>query len=664
MKQVMKGFWRGGSSKIILGTLMAVGLVACPSLQSDMTISKRIKTIPVVSGQPNTYILSIGNNGPVAGFGVVVSDMLPAGVTYTGPITSTSGNWNCVTSSLPNITCNYSGVFAVGSNDQIFIPVNVTAKDGVIKNCAFIKSLNSDPKPGNNESCTQNDVLPSNPPEKFDLEIKKSVAKAPMQIGQPNTYTLVVTNLGPGISTAPVQITDNLPSGVVLNGTVTALPASPVFNCTTAVVCTSVAPMLPNTSVTITIPVLVTGNTQGVPFIRNCASVAATGDGNPQNDNACIDTETIPADDRFDLEIKKDLKTKPAVAGQPNSYVLTVTNLGPGASSFPISIIDNVPSGVTVTSTPTATPASAGFSCTTAVLCTSSTQMAAGASVQIIIPVIVNQDQGILENCATVQATGDTNPQNDRDCVFTDIVPGKPRDMAIRKQLLGATSLPAGGVGTYQLNILNLGGVITAGPVVMTDNIPGGLTLITSSIVVTPAADWDCATNSTPTLLSCIFTGTSFPIPTGYSSTIKFNVQVAGGFIGSVKNCAKVTVATDVVPSNNVSCIKNPIKNVQVSDSFELALTDAMTQLEDYIETSPDEAEAMRRATSGLKDTLKTQVRLMPDLTLEPVGTDENSFNAIFQGAAGTSPIKLSIKVDCQVTYPPLKVGCVLIITL
>ncbi len=246
--------------------------------------------------------------------------------------------------------------------------------------------------------------------------------------------------------------------------------------------------------------------------------------------------------------------------------------------------------------------------------------------------------------------------QYDNVCILRKDKPSEPSDLAIRKQLLGSSALTAGGTGTYQLNVLNLGGAIAAGPVTVTDPMPTGLTLLTASISATPASDWNCAA-STTAQLSCSYTG-AFPIAAGYASNLKFDVSVSKELVGSVKNCAQIALSTDTVLGNNASCVKNPVKNPVISDPFELALSDAMTQLEDYTETAPDEAEAMLRVTSGLKDTLKTQVRLVQGLTLEPLAASPNSFTATFQGEAGTQPSQIGINVECHITYPPLKAGC------
>ncbi len=383
-----------------------------------------------------------------------------------------------------------------------------------------------------------------------------------------------------------------------------------------------------------------------------------------QYDNVCVLRRDLP--EKFDLGIKKDIKTSPLQVGQPNTYTLTVTNFGPGVSSQPIVITDTLLAGLTLTGTPTASPAAAGFTCTTGIVCSSTTPMPAGSSVQITIPVVVNADfQGnIIENCARVTAVGDINPQNDGVCIGTDVIPpAKPINLAIRKQLVnrdGTSVLNAGSTGTYKLDVLNLGGPISSGPVTVVDPMPAGLSLITASITATPSTDWNCAA-STSSQLNCTFTGT-YVIPAGYVSSLQFAVNVSSHLVGSVKNCAKVIVAGDMVPGNNVSCVKNPVKNKIITDTFHEALSDAITQLETVIEGSADETEAMQRASKGLKDTLKTQVRLMPGTTFEPLASGETNFNAIF-APDGAQPQQIGIGIECHLSYPPLKVGCSIIIT-
>jgi uncharacterized repeat protein (TIGR01451 family) len=388
-------------------------------------------------------------------------------------------------------------------------------------------------------------ILPKQPTEKADISITKEL-KDPAIAGQPNTYVLNVNNAGPGAGGSPVKVTDILPPGVTYNPTIT-FPAGWSCNTSSLPTITCTIPSMPVGNAQIYIPV--TFNPGQVGPVKNCAGVSAPNDTTPQNNESCITSDVQPHHEKFDLEIKKELKTKPAVSGQPNYYILNVTNLGPGSSSAPINIVDTLPSGVALNpniSAVTALPASAGFTCTGLITCSSSTSMAAGSSVQILIPVIVTQKDGILENCATVSALGDVNPQNDRSCVATDVVPAtpKPFNLGIKKEL---SSDPATGSQFYTLTVTNFGPGVSSTPVNIIDNLPIGVTL-GGTVTTSPlSAGFNCTGT-----VSC---SSSTPMPVG--SSVVITIPVLLNFNGGtdIVNCASVSAVGDTNPKDDRSCV-------------------------------------------------------------------------------------------------------------
>lgn len=377
-------------------------------VKADISITKTLES-PAVAGQPNFYLLNITNAGPgTGGAPVTVTDVLPAGVTLGAGFTPPSG-WTCNTSSLPTITCTSLTPVPLGTT-QIMIPVTINANQvGPIKNCASVFTPN-DITPQNNESCVTSDVVPATP-KPFNLGIKKELVNNPATGIQ--FYTLTVTNFGPGVSSTPVNIIDNLPVGVTLGGTVTTSPVSAGFGCTGTVSCSSSTPMAAGSSVVIMIPVVL--NFNGGTDIVNCASVSAVGDTNPKDDRSCV--TTVAPIRPFDLEVKKEFGNLPGTTFQ--AYTLTVTNLGAGSSGTPINITDVLPAGVILSGT--VTSSSPNFNCTgmSTITCTSNTAMPAGSSVVITIPVTINSTGTDIVNCADVTAPNDINPQNDHSCVTT-----------------------------------------------------------------------------------------------------------------------------------------------------------------------------------------------------------------------------------------------------
>jgi uncharacterized repeat protein (TIGR01451 family) len=364
-------------------------------------------------------------------------------------------------------------------------------------------------------------------------------------------------------------------------------------------------------------------------------------------DNVCILPKPQP--EKADISIKKDLKAAPLNVGGLEQYVLTVNNAGSGSSSTPVTVTDVLPAGLTLDSSFLTTQGNWNCSVSgSTITCVSNTPIASGGSEQIVIPVLVTAQQGAIKNCASVSALNDSTPANNEACNTSDVAP-KPIDIAIKKQLLGATTLPAGGTATYGLTVANLGGAINAGPVTVTDMLPAGLSLAS---IPTPT-NWNCAA-STPSILSCSYTG-SFAIPSGFTSNINFNVNVSPKLLGKVENCALVNVAGDTQPANNKSCTLNSVKNKIITDATAVSLEDAIAQLETAIETSATPDEATVKATSGLKDTLKTQVRLASGLQLTPASDVENLFQLVSADMPGSS---ITIHIHCDVSYPPFKVRC------
>ncbi len=336
-------------------------------------------------------------------------------------------------------------------------------------------------------------------------------------------------------------------------------------------------------------------------------------------DNVCI----LPKQptEKADISIKKDLKS-PAIAGQPNTYILNVNNAGPGAGGSPVIVTDVLPAGVTYTPTITFP---AGWSCNTSSLptitCTIPSMPVGNA--QILIPVMFNPGQvGSVKNCAGVSAPNDSTPQNNEACITNDVMPVQEvkNDASITKTLLGEQVLIAGGTAAYQLQFQNLGSPISSGPVTVSDIVSSNLQVV---LPVNAGANWDC-TLSTITQVNCTYIG-AFAIPTGFSSNIVFKVLVSKKALGGIKNCATTSVPNDVNLANNESCIKHPVKNAILADN----LSDALLDLQAQLEATPaglTQEQALARVTTSLAETVKGITLADPGITVRLVDGTLNQF--------------------------------------
>lgn len=131
-------------------TATVTTLVASPT-QADVSITKIGSPNPVDQGTNLTYTLTVSNAGPAIAQNVVVSDPLPAQVTYTSS-SSTMGTCSYA-SATTTVTCNL-GSLSVGSTAVVTINVNaaVFSSSTLATNTATVSSSTSDPNSSNNTS--------------------------------------------------------------------------------------------------------------------------------------------------------------------------------------------------------------------------------------------------------------------------------------------------------------------------------------------------------------------------------------------------------------------------------------------------------------------------------------------------------------------------------
>ena len=126
----------------------ATTAVASPT-QSDVSITKTASPEPVNQGTNLAYSLVVKNGGPAVAQGVVVTDALPAQVSYTSSSTSQG---SCAIAAT-TVTCTL-GNLSVGSS--VLITINVTANTfssaSLSSNTATVSSTTGDPNLANNSS--------------------------------------------------------------------------------------------------------------------------------------------------------------------------------------------------------------------------------------------------------------------------------------------------------------------------------------------------------------------------------------------------------------------------------------------------------------------------------------------------------------------------------
>lgn len=488
--------------------------------QVDVAIFKVDSPDPAVAGQPLTYTLSVVNNGPSAATGVIVTDTLPAGLTYQ----SATASQGTVSLSGNTVTANL-GTLPSGATQTVTIVTIVDADTrGTLHNTATVTTNEDDTNPQNNH-----DEEPTDVRAEVDLAIVKTDSPDPISPGQQLTYTLTVTNNGPSLATG-VTVTDTLPAGVTYqSATASQGNVGHAGNTVTG----ELGSLASGATATITILVIVDPTTRGV--ITNSATVTANEtDTNPDNNH---DDEPTQVRAEVDLVIVKTDSPDPVVAGQALTYTLTVTNNGPSDATGVI-VTDTLPAGVTYQS---ATSSQGAVSQTGGIVTATLGSLADGATATITILVTVNPaTRGEIVNVATVTGNEvELKPDNNSDEEPTQVQ--AQADLTLTK-----TDSPdpavAGGSLTYTLVVTNNGPSRATG-VTVTDVLPSGLTYVSGS-----------STAGSVSQASGTVTATVGDLAVGQTATITLVTQIDAQFSGTLDNEASVAGnEPDPKPDNNTA---------------------------------------------------------------------------------------------------------------
>jgi uncharacterized repeat protein (TIGR01451 family) len=476
-------------------------------IPADLKITKRDSADPIVAGNRLTYTLVVTNDGPGVSYNTIVSDSLPAGVSYVSasPIPSSTSP---ITWSLGTLDVNASRTFTV------VVDVN-RLFSGALTNTASITSTTPDITPTNNIVTETTGVTPG--------------------VGSITGTVFVDTNGNgqldpgePGLPDVTVLITDS--------------------NNLTYTITTDVNGLYTQTNVTIgtaTVDIVSppAGYVQTAGTDPSTVNVPPAGTG-----NAGIDGYQPQAD----LRINKTNNLAQVVPGTLVTYTIVVTNSGP-ISVTGARIADTVP--VTLANAGWACVAGAGASCG---LPSSGSGSLNGISVTLAVNsvltftltgTVMQTATGNIANTAVVTPPlGITDPITNNN-TSTDDDPLVPQaDLQVTKSN-GVNGLTPGTVVTYTIVVTNAGPSAVTGATV-TDTLPVALT----------GASWTCATCTPANGSSDI--SVTVDLLSGQSAVITLTGTVNANATGSITNTAVVAPppgVTDTVPGNNTDTDTDPL---------------------------------------------------------------------------------------------------------
>ena len=422
--------------------------------ESDLAITKTSDT-EVVAGTTQDYVIEVVNNGLSDADNVVVTDILPAGLTFVSDslgLCAPIGGGSTVECAL--------GTIAAGDVVSFTLTVFVDDAAGVLAtNNVTVDSDSTDPTPGNNSDTDETDVSFD-----ADLGLEKTSAPDPATPGENITWTLVVTNDGPSIAVNTV-ITDVLPAGATfVSASTDCLENAGTVTC-------DAGSLAAGASATFEIVALVDEAFTG-PIVNTASASSDTPDSDPSDNDSTASADTSPV---ADISLEKTLLTDPVVAGSTADFELTVTNAGP-STAVDVVVTDLLPAGLTFVSASSGCVLLGPPAPTGSVSCTAAS-IAAGADVTFVVTASVDSsvaDGEVLVNTAAVSSsTPDPDPSGNEST--TDVPVTRDSDLTINKVSLTETVV-AGQPIDYEITVTN-NGDSDADNVVVTDELAAGLTL-------------------------------------------------------------------------------------------------------------------------------------------------------------------------------------------
>lgn len=478
---------------------------------ANLSLSMAESGDPVAIGEDLIYTLTVQNGGSQTATGVEVSATLPENTVF---VSATPDQGSC-TESGGLVTCGLDAI--ANGNDATVDILLAPFSTGTATLQASVTSNEIDTNLADNTGSESTTINPAT-----DLTIIKTDSPDPAYTGALLTYRINVFT-GPDAVTG-VTMTDPLPGTFELDSI-----SSSAGSCSgTSTVTCNLGSLSANTLVTVTI----TGSALTTDTLVNTVTVTGSPDSNPNN-NVSTATTTMLLSADLALTITDD--PDPVEIGSPLTYTLQVTNNGPSDANG-VTLVDTLPPSLL-----SATPDPDQGTCDgTQIITCDLGMLASGATATIFIYVTTPDDYiGQISNNAQVSANeGDPDLTNNLASQNTQLIASNAVDLQMTKTA-SANQVSSGQVIVYTLLVENLNETLDATNVVVIDNLPLEVSLI----------------SATPSQGNC--TGITCNLGTilaGGSATIQITVIVDEGLTGgtTIFNQANVDAGEfDNIPGNN-----------------------------------------------------------------------------------------------------------------
>jgi uncharacterized repeat protein (TIGR01451 family) len=481
----------------------------------DLAVTKTVNDETANVGTTAVFTIGVSNAGPDVAHGVVIRDVLPAGLTY---VSNTPGAGTSYDPATGDWTV---GTLVADGTATLTLRATVVSSSAST-NTASVHAVDEPQVSTANDSASATVTPPH-----AELSITKSVAAQRPNVGDSDSFTLTVTNNGPDAATG-VTVADLLPAGL---GYVSHLAGQGGYDSSSGQWSIGALANGATATLTITVDVASAGD------YTNTATVTGDQhDPNPANNSASASLSTRVADIAV---VKVSDKPAPTV-GTTVIYTIAVTNNGPDAATLLV-IHDGLPGGLTYISS---TPSAGTYDPITGDWTIGG--LANGAAVTLDISARV-VGSGSIGNVASVSGLLQRDPDNSNDSATATINVPPAADLELTKTVDVATPDLATNV-TFTVTLTNHGPNATAG-VHVGDLLPAGLTYVSD----TPSkGTYDSATGD----------WTIGGMAVGATETLAVTATVAAE--GPIKNTAEVT-ASSLPDPNSTPADDVPGENDQAS---------------------------------------------------------------------------------------------------
>ncbi len=369
--------------------------------QVDLILDKSVDRATAVPGQDQlvyTFTISHDADSSSDAAHVVVTDVLPSGLVFAG-FNSTAPTPDFSSFSNGILTFGYNSIPAEETRTfMITFDIAPTAT-GTLVNPASVSSDGTDIDPTNNS-----DVATTNLSPDFDVVVTKSVNNNTPALMETVTYTVGLTNEGPGPASG-VVLSDAIPAGLIfVSGSLNGQDGSSDGSIVTFPAIT----LNPNSSMTATLVFTVGVSAAGV--ITNTASIpdlSAAGENDITNNSASVDINVLIVD----LALTQSVDNATPNVGDQVNFLLTLSNAGPVAATGVI-VTDLLPSGLTFVSS---LPSQGEYESSTGIWMVGTLNSGANATLQILAAVdTTGEKTNTAEVTAAEQTDLDSTPNNNQ----------------------------------------------------------------------------------------------------------------------------------------------------------------------------------------------------------------------------------------------------------